>query len=213
MQAKCVMKKGRLSLGSLGICLVPDQVVDIPDMSVYEVDVRHAIDSGLLELEKDVPKNGFVVIKNVSNGIMSFGSLNVSLQPDEAILAPKSSLEQEDVSQAATMGIIEVVEKAGEIDAYEDEAKKAIEAQERTYAIAEIDEPVEEPEPEPAPEPEEPKQEEVKAEVKKPKRKTAKKKTAKKKTTSRARKGGRKPKKKETSAFGDSEELKEALNS
>jgi len=108
MKVACRIKYGALSLGSIGISLVRDQIVDLTEEQLNNLDVKEAVQHNLLEIEGEVEFDETFIMTNISKSILSFDSINASLPPGESALTYSKDLKRNDIAEALYFDMITV---------------------------------------------------------------------------------------------------------
>lgn len=108
MKVVCRIKSGALSLGSLGICLIPDQEVNLSEEQLNNLDVKEAVQHNLLEIDGEVNFDKTFILTNVSGSILSFNSINAALPPGESALVYSSNLTYDDIAEALYFEMVTV---------------------------------------------------------------------------------------------------------
>jgi hypothetical protein len=112
MKVMCQIESGALSLGSLGICLMPKQVVELSEENLNHLDVKEAINKNWLRLEKEIKLDDVIVLNNIGSTIVSLQSINVSIPPKQSIMTYASALKSEDVSHAISRNLLQIMPSA-----------------------------------------------------------------------------------------------------
>ena len=108
MKVTCKIKTGQLSLGSLGICLVPDQVVQLTNEKIANIDVREAIKNKLLELENNILEDNMIYLINNTENVISLESIRATISPKHRFLTTEVSLNNKEVANAIAMKLLSV---------------------------------------------------------------------------------------------------------